>query len=407
MAYMKSGRGSPPKPLIKMAAVTETLPEDIDGKTPILLAAAVFYKRMTATGRRIDKATLSYNKTQLRALVGYMLFQTSLETILENVTPGLINSFIEFRRDHRYLPELEHKRLRPKCPKPHPFCSDHIGDGWILKTGKKSPNAGRAEQIVLSSFVRWCSEYTKWHGSMKGVKRVREQITKTHLSPAEISKVIEASKTTANAGRDYPLTLTAFGTGLRLNELTQLEIGDVIFSNSTIEVRAETAKLKKGRIVPLFPEVAEVLQRYIHTYRRKALLSDPLWISTTGTALSREAVRSVARVLAKRSKVTHFSFHLARHSYAFTSLSIGHDVLSLRLVLGHSSLQETMRYAKGLSAQQLSRMASVSAKMLSTTGPTEGPEAVLIPNGRNATLAKKSSRPEGQKGRFTLVKTGS
>lgn len=67
------------------------------------------------------------------------------------------------------------------------------------------------------------------------------------------------------------------------------------FGTSVIQVRAETAKNRKERAVPLFPELAEALQTYIHAHRRGASLHDPLWITTTGKRLDREALRGLAR----------------------------------------------------------------------------------------------------------------
>lgn len=177
------------------------------------------------------------------------------------------------------------------------------------------------------------------------------------------------------------------------------------FSTSVIQVRAETAKNRKERSVPLFAELAEALQTYIHEHRRGASLHDPLWITTTGKRLDREALRGLGRTLAARSKVKHFSWHLARHTMAHTSLDLGMDVMSLRLTLGHENLTETMRYAKGLSATQLARMPSVTARLLGTpAGHSNGNGNGSQPNGTNAQKPKAPGRPDGRKGRFSRAK---
>lgn len=218
-------------------------------------------------------------------------------------------------------------------------------------------------------------------------------------------RILAAANETANAGRDWLLTLFFFSTGLRLAEVAQMEIGDVHFDTSIVQIRAETAKNRKECTVPLYPELADVLQTYIHAPRRGATLHEPLWITTTGRPLNREGLRGLGRTLAARSKVKHFSWHLARHTMAHTSLDLGMDLCSLRLALGHENLTETMRYAKGLSAAQLAKMPSITARPLGKpTAHDIGDGNAAGPNGSNERARVASGRPDGKKGRLSLAK---
>ena len=384
------------------------LPElaKIDGDTPILTAMAVFAKRKTSNGRGIDAATKTYNTTQLTALLAFMR-KRNTQPYLKNLTSDVIAAYIEERQHTRYEPIREHQRMYPACvektQQPHPlFCgvSDHWTIGWLPKPSA-GPNAGRAEQITLSSFCRWLDDNTKWTApSFKHIKRIKERHTRNHLSPEQTKRVLAAAKTTKNAGRDWPLTLLAFSTGLRLNEITSLEIGHVHFATDSIEVGAEGAKNKKERVVPLFPELAEALQRYIHTFRRGALLHEKLWITQTGDDLTREGLRGLGRTLATSSGVP-FSWHLARHTYAHTMLEVGSDVLSLRLALGHENLNETMRYAKGLSASQLAKLPSVAARYMQTDDAHDAERATH--KGKKRTSKNTSDGRKRQKGRLSLA----
>lgn len=395
-------------PYMKMPLAPAGLPElsKINGETHILTAMAVFAKRKTSNGRNIEGATKTYNQTQLTGLLAFMRMRDK-EPYLKNLTSDVIAAYIEQRQHMRYEPIREHRRLHPTCEEktkqPHPlFCgvSDHWTIGWSPKPNA-GPNVGRAEQITLSSFCRWLDDNTKWTApSFKHLKRIKERHTRNHLSAEQTKRVLAAAKNTKNAGRDWPLTLLAFSTGLRLNEITSLEIGHVHFATGIIEVGAEGAKNKKDRVVPLFPELAEALQRYIHTFRRGALLHDKLWITQTGDDLTREGLRGLGRTLAAISGVP-FSWHLARHTYAHTMLEVGSDVLSLRLALGHENLNETMRYAKGLSASQLAKLPSVAARYLETD-ETQGSEGTSH-KGKKRTTKKPHDAPKRQKGRLSLA----
>jgi len=69
--------------------------------------------------------------------------------------------------------------------------------------------------------------------------------SREHLTPSEVEKLIEATKTNRHGHRDATMLLVAFRHGLRASELCELEWSQVDFHGATLHVRrANTESLK-------------------------------------------------------------------------------------------------------------------------------------------------------------------
>ena len=144
----------------------------------------------------------------------------------------------------------------------------------------------------------------------------------------------------AESPRDRVFLAVAYGCGLRLSELTHLQVGDIDSGRMVIHVRH--GKGAKDRLVPLSRRLLEELRGYWRLCRPRTWLfpgrrrEQPI----SGGTLQRRFARLVARVgLSKRC-----SLHTLRHSYATHLLEAGVDVLTLKTLLGHRSLETTTRY---------------------------------------------------------------
>lgn len=158
--------------------------------------------------------------------------------------------------------------------------------------------------------------------------------------------------------RDQALVEILYGAGLRVGEVSSLDVRDV-------EVRrGEVRVLGKGgveRVVPL-PQAARIaLGAYLARRRGAGLLAQPLF-----TALSRRrdgprrlGVRDMRRILrarAQRSGVhERVHPHRLRHSYATHLLDMGADLREIQELLGHASLATTEKYT-GVSAAHLAEV---------------------------------------------------
>jgi integrase/recombinase XerD len=156
------------------------------------------------------------------------------------------------------------------------------------------------------------------------------------LSPAEVLRLLKA----AQPGRERLLLQVAYGCGLRLNELLHLQVTDIDSARMVLHVRQ--GKGAKDRLVPLSLRLLEELRAYWRMTRPRTWLfpghkpAKPLNASNIQRRFSQLATRAG---LSKRC-----SMHTLRHSYATHLLEAGVDLLTLKALLGHNSLQTTAWY---------------------------------------------------------------
>lgn len=138
-----------------------------------------------------------------------------------------------------------------------------------------------------------------------------------------------------------------YGSGIRLAELTGLDIDAVDFHNAVVRV---LGKRNKERIVPFGRPAAQALRGYLAA--RSVRLSEQgrtsetaLFINRNGGRLGRRQVElDVARALRSVSDKEHLSPHVLRHSFATHMLDNGADLRAVQELLGHSSLSTTQVY---------------------------------------------------------------
>lgn len=141
---------------------------------------------------------------------------------------------------------------------------------------------------------------------------------------------------------DYlkPMTLIALNTGMRRGELFQLQWGDVNFGNSQVTVRGTTSKSGKTRHIPLNSEAALVLKKWLEQSGSNTLVfPSPI----TGKRL--DNINSSWWALLKSAAVADFRFHDLRHHFASRLAMSGVDLNTVRELLGHRSIETTLRYA--------------------------------------------------------------
>ena len=171
-----------------------------------------------------------------------------------------------------------------------------------------------------------------------------------HLSVEEAIKFIETPDTNTDLGkRDRAMLELMYATGIRVAELTTLNLADIDFRNQLIRV---TGKRRKQRIVPFGDPAANAIRDYLKV-RDKFLLSsaisdrddEALFLNYQGTRIT---TRSVGRMVEKYIKICagvhRISPHALRHSFATHLLDSGADLRDIQELLGHARLSTTQVY---------------------------------------------------------------
>lgn len=136
-----------------------------------------------------------------------------------------------------------------------------------------------------------------------------------------------------------PLVLLSLNTGMRRGELFDLRWPDVDLLNKVLTVGGVTAKSGQTRHIPLNREALEVLQGW----KVQGTGIGLVFPGRQGERLD-NVRKSWAGVL-KAAKITGFTWHDMRHTFASKLVMAGVPLNTVRELLGHSDLTMTLRYA--------------------------------------------------------------
>jgi integrase/recombinase XerC len=144
--------------------------------------------------------------------------------------------------------------------------------------------------------------------------------------------------------RDRLILELLYGTGIRVSELCNIKVSDIELSNKTIRV---LGKGNKERIVCYGEYCDEILIKYLKI--RDILLKDKkhdyLLLNKIGGKLSVRSVQLlIDKIIRLASIKKNITPHTLRHTFATHLLNEGCDILTVKELLGHSSLDTTQIY---------------------------------------------------------------
>ena len=271
---------------------------------------------------------------------------------------GLIREFLSHLHDHG----LEKSSIARKLAALRSFFKYCVREGRLKesparlvpspKLPKRIPSVVSAEEMndFLNHLAGMAQE--RGDGRNPAAKRV----------PARVQPAAETQKNSrppvaAEAGlllrRDRALLELLYAAGLRVSELTGLNLLDVEQKERMVRVRG---KGNKERIVPYGEKAQEALEKYWpvrEQLRKQANLSlgngDPhaqaVFLNYAGRRLSQ---RSVGRIVKKYVRLVNVNWdlhpHSLRHAFATHLLADGADLRAIQELLGHQSLSTTQRY---------------------------------------------------------------
>ncbi len=152
--------------------------------------------------------------------------------------------------------------------------------------------------------------------------------------------------------RDRAILELLYGTGARVSEVVDLDVGSLAYDEGLLRVRG---KGDKERIVPVGRGAQEAIGTWIGPKGRGAMTrsgvprtdASALFLNTRGRRLTRQGIHLMVADRSRRSGITSaVSPHTLRHSCATHMLARGADIRVVQELLGHASVATTQIYTK-------------------------------------------------------------
>ncbi|HEY5674995.1 MAG TPA: tyrosine recombinase XerC [Malonomonas sp.] len=143
--------------------------------------------------------------------------------------------------------------------------------------------------------------------------------------------------------RDLAIFELIYSCGLRISELTGLDVGSIDLVERQVRV---FGKGSKERRLPIGRPACVALQNYLDE-RGAPAAAEPLFVNQRGGRLTARSVqRNLKQRLLRFGLPTDVTPHALRHSFATHLLDAGADLRAIQELLGHASLSTTQKYTK-------------------------------------------------------------
>ncbi len=143
--------------------------------------------------------------------------------------------------------------------------------------------------------------------------------------------------------RDRAILELLYGSGLRVSEISNLDMEDVNLREGVVRVKG---KGKKERIVPLSGKCIDAMRSYLaQRIQIKKKEGEVFFINRSGKRLTDRTIRRIVVKYAKEKGIpSRIGPHTLRHTFATHLLESGADLRVIQELLGHSSLSTTQKY---------------------------------------------------------------
>jgi site-specific recombinase XerD len=170
-----------------------------------------------------------------------------------------------------------------------------------------------------------------------------------HLDPTQTKTVMRAAE--RRGPRDLAIIGTLRFAGLRVAEVAALNTDDLWLTagRGEVEVRGKGSKVRR---IPLNASARATIRPWLAARRTNPGADGPaMWLTDAGERLAIRSIRHLVGEVGKAAGISELHPHLLRHSFARGLVDAGAPLPEIQMLLGHSSLNTTMIYARPSAAQ--------------------------------------------------------
>jgi integrase/recombinase XerC len=221
---------------------------------------------------------------------------------------------------------------------------------WLHEQKYAKATIARRLAALRSWFRYLCRQGVLTTNPADGLRGPRQDRTlPTYLPEEQIVRLVESPAAATSLDlRDRAILEALYSAGLRVSELTGLDLGDLDLAEGVATVRG---KGKKERLAFFGGSALEAMKAWLAAreqllvQKARTRTSPAVFLNKNGTRLTPRSVgRLLAKYLARAGLDPRASPHSLRHSFATHLLDRGADVRSVQELLGHRSLATTQIY---------------------------------------------------------------
>jgi len=259
---------------------------------------------------------------------------------------------------------------------------------WLEKERGNAVSTRNSRLAGIHAFIKYtASKKPDLISISRGVLDIKAKKTDSkppvYLSIEEMQFILSKPDTKSSKGvRDLALLSVLYDSGARVQELIDATWHDLrLESPATLML---TGKGNKSRIIPLMPDTARIISSYKKTIKT-VIPEAPIFTNQMGEKLTRSGVEYIIEKYAciagegmpsiKRKKITP---HVYRHSKGMHLTQADVNIIYIRDLLGHSSVQVTERYARADSRSKREALEKASKNILPESVYTDEQENELL-----------------------------
>lgn len=294
-------------------------------------ACVKFVSGYFSTNDRAEKTKVAYRSDLLQ----FVVFAGE-DLLLKSLSGALVERWCAHLRQRKYSPTS----IRRKMTVLKVFCSYWVRKGslrespfWRIKL-----SYGRAEQLPRALSARemrkLLSQARRKSSSAAALMNVEGEIRADSLM---------GSSPEYRALRNLALVDLMFATGLRVGEVSSLNIQDYFMRESVFRVKGKGGRDRLAVVVG--EETVRIQREYLGVRTRVGTRSQALFLNSSGQRLTTQGIANViARLREEAGIERHVTPHMLRHTVATLLLRNGVDIRIVQEFLGHASIATTQRY---------------------------------------------------------------
>jgi integrase/recombinase XerC len=302
--------------------------------TPVKAAIGKFVEYLRAV-RNASEHTLRNYQSDLEQFLAYLSPPESPAPLVHKIDHRIIREYLGYLHDER----LQKSSIARKLASLRSFFKFCAREGMIRDNPARlvaTPKLPKRLPMVLSA--EEMNDFLNKVATLEPAEPAAAYIKRSAGAQDSARLLIE---------RDRALLELLYASGLRVSELTGLDVEDIDRKEQMLRV---LGKGNKERIIPYGSKAERALQLYWPI--RDSLLAKcggrfnkAVFLNHSGRRLT---ARSVARILKKYVRLVNINWdlhpHSLRHAFATHLLADGADLRAIQELLGHSSLSTTQRY---------------------------------------------------------------